>query len=255
MQLLIAAGRMRPNPNLRAPRRAHGSNLIPSGGFFLPLSPESETHMFCTDTDLLRWEPHIASEASFSAQTLLTTTGSVSGTTLTIASGSLTTNRIRAGFVACLSGSIYGGFPIVSIDSSTTCTLSAVYDGLDETPAIPVMPKTATDLDVVIRSFFPQRKIVSDLLSRMAGVEPNSDAILLNVEEFRKPCVLGTLHMIYSAMATASFENRADLLIRAELYERLYRKSLRGIVAVVDTDGDGIPNRKQPLRVIHFARI
>ncbi len=60
--------------------------------------------MFCTDTDLMLWEPHIASEAAFSTQTLLATTGSVSGTTLTIASGSLLTSRVRAGYIACLSG-------------------------------------------------------------------------------------------------------------------------------------------------------
>jgi hypothetical protein len=233
--------------------RVHGSTLISVRRPFSFI--ESETSMFCTDIDLLRWEPHIASEAAFSTQTLLSTTGSVSGTTLTIAAGSLAASRIRAGFIACLSGTINGSFPIVSVDTSTACTLSVVYDGLDEAPPLPVSPGAATDLAVAIRSFFPQRKIISDLLSRMAGVEPGGDETILNPEEFRKPCVLGTLHMIYSAMSTASFENRADLLIRAELYERLYRKSLRGVSAVIDTNGDGIANRRQPLRVIHFARV
>ncbi len=211
--------------------------------------------MLCTDIDLLRWEPQIAAEAAFSTQTLFNGTGSVSGTTLTLASGSLSTARVRAGFIACLSGPIVGCFPIVSVDSATTCTLSVIYDGLDEAPPLPVSPGAGTDLAVAVRSFFPQRKIVSDLLSRMAGVEPGGSSEILNVEAFRKPCVLGTLHMIYSAMSTASFENRADLIIRAELYERLYRKSLRGVIAEIDTDGDGIVNCTRHLRVIHFARI
>ncbi len=143
----------------------------------------------------------------------------------------------------------------MSVDSGTTCTLSVVYDGLDETPPIPVPPGNAADVNVAIRSFFPQRKIVSDLLSRMAGVEPGGEATILNPQVFKKPCALGTLHMIYNAMSTASFENRADLIIRAELYHRMYRKSLRDTVAVVDTDGDGVANYRRPLRLIHFARV
>lgn len=211
--------------------------------------------MFCTDTDLLRWEPQIPAEAAFSTQTLLNTTGSVSDTTLTIASGSFEAARVRAGFIACLSGAVSGCFPIVSVDSAVACTLSVMYDGLDEAPPLPVSPGSSAGLTVAIRSFFTQRRIVSDLLSRMAGVEPGGPRSIVNVEDFRKPCVLGTLHMIYNAMSTASFENRADLLIRAELYERLYRKSLRSVVAEVDTDGDGIANCRRHLRVIHFARI
>lgn len=211
--------------------------------------------MLCTDIDLLRWEPHLAAEASFSTQTLLSTTGSVSGTTLTISTGSLGAAHVRAGFIACVSGAISGCFPILSIDSETTCTLSVIYDGLDETPALPVSPGAGADLTVAIRSFYPQRRIVSDLLMRMAGVEPGGSRSIVNVEAFRKPCALGTLHMIYNAMSTASFDNRADLLIRAELYERLYRKSLRAVVAEIDTDGDGIANCRRHLRVVHFARI
>lgn len=211
--------------------------------------------MLCSDIDLLRWEPQIAAEAAFTTQTLLTTTGSITGTTLTLAVGSLTTARVRAGFIAVLSGAVSGCFPIVSVDSGTTCTLSVLYDGLDETPALPVSPGSGEDVTIAIRSFFPQRKVISDLLSWMAGVDPSGDAVILNAAEFRKPCVLGTLHMIYSAMWTASLERRADLAIRAELYERLYRKSLRGVIAKVDTDGDGIMNQTRPLRMVQFARL
>lgn len=211
--------------------------------------------MYCTDTDLLRWEPHIAAEAAFSSQTLLSSTGSLSGTTLTIAAGSFAVAHVSAGFIACVSGAIDGCFPIVSIDSETTCTLSVMYDGLDQSPPLPVSPGAGEDLAVAVRSFYPQRKIVSDLLTRMAGIEPDGTASVLNVEDFRKPAVLGTLHMIYSAMSTAAFENRSDLIIRAELYERLYRKSLRGVIAEIDTDGDGVENCRRHLRVVHFARV
>lgn len=211
--------------------------------------------MFCTDIDLLRWEPNIASEAAFSTQTLLIATGTLSGTTLTLSSGSFTQSQVRPGFVACLSGGIAGCFPIISIESATTCTLSVMYDGLDATPAELVSPGTAVDLGLIVRSFYPQRRIISDLLSRMAGVEPAGSEVILNADEFRRPCVLGTLHMIYSAMATVSAESRSELLVRAELYEQLYRKSLRGLVAEIDSDNDGEPNRRQPLRAVRFDRV
>ena len=34
---------------------------------------------FCTDTDLLPWEPNLLREASFASQTLLTGTGDLAG--------------------------------------------------------------------------------------------------------------------------------------------------------------------------------
>lgn len=211
--------------------------------------------MFCTDTDLLRWEPNIAADAAFATQTLLSTTGSISGTTLTIAAGSFTTAHVLASFVACVSGAVNGCFPIVSVDSATTCTLSAMYDGVDATPPLPVSPGAGADLTVAVRSFYPQRRIISDLLTRMAGIEHGSAAQIVNTNDFRNPCALGTLHLIYNAMSTASFENHSELIIRAELYQRLYRKALREVVAEIDTDGDGLANCRRSLRVVHFARL
>lgn len=211
--------------------------------------------MFCSDIDLLRWEPHIVAEAAFATLTLLTAPASLAGTTLTLSAGSFDAARVRAGFVACLSGTVNGSFPILSIDSESTCTLSVMYDGLEATSAEPVSPGDAAELNVVVRSFFPQRKIISDLLSAMAGIEPDGSATILNAGAFRRPCALGTLHLIYSAMSTAAFDDRSDLIVRAELYERLYRKSLRGLTAEIDTDGDGVANTRRMLRMVQFARV
>ena len=211
--------------------------------------------MFCSDIDLLRWEPNIALEASFATQTLLTGTGSVSGTTLTLAAGSFTDGHVRPGLIACLSGTLQGCFPILSVDTPTTCTLSVIYEGLDDTPTIPASPGSAAGLQVAIRSFYPQRRIISDLLLRMAGVEQSKSEVILNLEDFRRAGVLGTLHLIYSAMATAAVEHSSDLTVRAELYERLYRKSLRSLVAEIDTNHDGEPDRRQALRIVQFTRL
>ena len=78
----------------------------------------------------------------------------------------------------------------------------------------------------------------------------------LNDAVLRKPCVLGTLQMIYNAMAVvAPADERADLIVRAELYERLYRKSLRGVTVEIDTNGDGVADARRMLRLVQFTRI
>lgn len=212
--------------------------------------------MFCTDADLLHWEPLIAQEAAFASQTLLSAGATMGGTTLTIGIGSLEASRVRAGHIAVLSGSIEGCFPIVSVDSPSAMTLSILHEGLatDATQTAP-LPTAASGLNVVVRTFGPQRQIVSELLAWMCGIDPASGASVLNADVLRKPCVLGTLHMIYNAMAAvAPADDRADLIVRSELYERLYRKSLRGVNVEVDTNGDGVADARRMPRLVQFTR-
>ena len=214
--------------------------------------------MFCTDTDLLRWEPALFAEAQFASQLLLSASCSIAGTTLTLGgTASFTASRVRAGHVASITGTaITGCYPIVAIGNATTATLSIVHEGLDATPieTAPIID-TAASLHIAVRTFAPQRLIVSELLSRMCGLAPYSSANVINADVLRKPCVLGTLQMIYNAMAAAATSDNADLFIRAELYERLYRKSLRGLVAEIDTNGDGVADAQRHLRLVQFIRV
>src|SRR5437764_11408978 len=85
---------------------------------------------FCTDTDLLHWEPNILKDAAFASQTLLAGTGNLVGTAFTITSGSLTADHIQAGQVIVLTGAVAGCFPIASVDNTTQLTVSVLYDGL-----------------------------------------------------------------------------------------------------------------------------
>src|SRR5688572_9351031 len=105
---------------------------------------QEKTMTFCTDIDLLHWEPNILVDAAFASQTLISGTGNLAGTTFTIASGSFTTAHIAADQAIVLSGSIAGAFPIVSVDSATQLTLSVLYDGLFPTTGNPVASPVAT---------------------------------------------------------------------------------------------------------------
>ena len=209
---------------------------------------------FCTDIDLLYWEPDLLKSAAFASQLLLAGTGTLSGTKFTIASGSLAESHVLAGQAIVLSGAVSGCYPLASVDSATELTLSVLYEGLDQSPS---PPGSAADVGLVIRTFWPQRKLVSDLLLHAAGIGPESgapaEAAIANPQALRRPCTLGTLQLLYSAMSAASNEP-GPLAIRAELYERLYRRALSRTRVEIDYNGDGAAERVRHLALIELGR-
>jgi len=216
---------------------------------------------YCTDTDLLHWEPDILRDAAFASQTLLTGTGDLAGTTFTLDSpGSFTTAHVTPTQVIVLSGGTPNGcYPIVSVDSGTQLTISVLYDGLfptDGSPPVASPIATSADRAFAIRTFWPQRRVVSDLLLAAAGLDPSDpdvDDKVTNPAALRKPAILGTLHMIYAALAAAAAEPAAPAA-RADLYERLYRRALRNTVVELDLNGDGEADTTRHLNVLQLQR-
>lgn len=213
---------------------------------------------FCTDIDLLHWEPNILKDAAFASQTLLAGTGDVAGTTFTLSSGSFTAAHVTSGLAIVLSNGIAGTFPIVSVDSATQLTLSALFDGLHPPEGAPEASPIGTfsNLSFVIRSFWAQRRVVSELLLQASGLDPTADAAetILNPGALRRACSLGTMHLIYSALAAAS-EHPTNLNMRTEMYERLYRRALRGTIVELDTDGDGKRDVARSFNVMMLQRV
>lgn len=214
---------------------------------------------FSTDLDLLHWEPNIFRDAAFASQQLLSGSGELVGTSFTISAGSLADAHVAANHVIVLSGDVAGSYPIIRVNSATQLTLSVLYDGLfpedGESAASPV--GSAAGLTFAIRTFWPQRSVVTDLLLRSAGLDVASraDAIgkIINAHVLRRPCTLGALQMIYSALAAASAEP-ANLSLRADLYERLYRRSLAHVRLELDLDGDGKADAVRRLNVVEMVR-
>src|SRR5438067_692194 len=124
---------------------------------------------FCTDTELLHFEPNICHDAAFVSQTLMSASGNLSGTTFTIASGSFTTSHVAAGQVIVFTSGTNGSFPIVSVDSATQLTISV----LAESSSAPV--GAGSSLPFVIRTYWPQRRVISELLQQAAGLDPTQD--------------------------------------------------------------------------------
>lgn len=215
--------------------------------------------MFCTDKDLLRWEPHLFKQAAFASQTLLSGTGDLAGTVFTIDAGSLAASHVASDMVLVLQGlDLDGSYPIVSIDSDVQMTVSVFHDPLlpDEGMANPAPVATGLDYPFWVRTFSPQIRVVTDLLKHASGIVPGTatqNATVTNPSALRRPCVLGTLQMIYNALAAAA-ATPDDYLIRSELYERLYRKALRSTQVALDLDGDGKADAVRSLNVMELTR-
>lgn len=215
--------------------------------------------LFCNDSDLLHWEPSLFRDAAAAAQTLLAGIGDLAGTQFTIASGSFIDEGVLAGHVICLEGALAGCYPIASVDSATQLALSVLCEALHpELGAGQPSPiGNASGVSYAVRTFWPQRKVVSELIQRCAGVgaeTPLPDATILNAAALKRSCALGTLQMIYSALAAAA-PDPSVLSLRAEMYERLYRRSLSAARVEIDVDGDGKGEIVRALNVIELVRM
>ena len=214
---------------------------------------------FCNDIDLLHWEPNLLRDAAFASQALISGTGNLAGSIFTIASGSFLAAHVAQDQVIILSGATAGSYPIVSVDGATQLTLSVLYDGLYPASGDPVPspPGTANGLAYVIRTFWPQRRIVSELLLQAAGLDPSdpdAEQKILNPDALTRACALGTLHLIHSALAAAAAEPE-NLNTRVELYGKLYRRALRAATVKLDLDLDGRLDTLRRLNVMDLERV
>ena len=217
--------------------------------------------LFCKDVDLLYWEPGVLKDATFASQVIAGGMGDLAGNLFTLSTGpAFTSQRVEAGQAMVLSGTIAGCYPIAEVISTIQLRITPLYAELfpeSGSPPAPLTVGTATGLTYAVRSFWAQRKVVSDLLSQAVGVVPGTEdeeaITILNPEALKTACVLGTLQMIYGGIAAAAAEP-AKFSTRADLYERLYRRALRQAKVDLDTDGDGRANVRRALGVVALAR-
>src|SRR5438094_644962 len=114
--------------------------------------------IFCTDIDLLHWEPQLFVAAAMAGQTLISGSGDLAGTGFTIGSGSFTANHVEKDQVIVLSGAVSGSFGIVTVNSASSLTISVLYDGLYPDTGSPVATPagSASGLTYAVRTFWAQ---------------------------------------------------------------------------------------------------
>lgn len=210
--------------------------------------------MFTADRDLLVLEPNVFRDAGWVGQRLLATTGSVSGTTLTIASGSFTAAGIAPGHVL-----VYDAIAleVLAVGSATAATVSILRARTSD-PAIP--PPALGTKGVACWTFRPQIALVHSQVLRMLGIEPDappeamvSEASIVNPATLALAESLGALHLVYSAAAALSQADSA-LAARAQMYRQRFGEERGRAVARIDLDGDGEADATRRLNVVQFLR-
>jgi hypothetical protein len=210
---------------------------------------------FSTDRDLLAIEPAVFEDVPFTAQQRLNVTdGSVTGTTLTSAVADFVTAQVGQGSVLLIGGVAYE--VLAQIDANTL-TISLPRSSTDDS-AIP--GGDGTLLGVTARTFAPQAKLVHDGLLQMIGIEPEdpdaeiTESAILSLSRLAQVEAVGTLERVYSGAASLIGDNET-LLMKAGEYRRRFREACASTTVLLDTNGDGLPERRVRLGTVRLTRV
>jgi len=211
--------------------------------------------MFTHDRDLLLFEPNLFGDVAWIGQRLLDSTGTISGTTLTVAAPpTLEDMLIDAGHVAVVNQVPYEVIERLSPTEATVSRPRADPEG----PVIP--PIEVTDEPTSVHTFVPQIALVHSQVLQMIGIPPNDEELdgpteqdVTNPGDLTRLESLGALHLIFSAAAALAPET-SPLRARAEMYRDRFAAERRRAVARLDLNGDGLPDASRRLNVVQFMR-
>lgn len=196
--------------------------------------------MFSKDRDLVVHEPGLMRDVGWAGQRRLSVLGSLSGTQLTIASGSFVDAGIGAGHVVVFDGVT---LEVVGVDSASVATVSLVRGDVSGAAVAGI---DASNRGVVVYDFSPQRAIVHRQVLGMLGIDAIGEAgfgidesMVTNPGALTRLEALGTLHLIYAG-ASAPRRGQDRYEQRSELYRQRYQRERESVVAMIDMDGDGI---------------
>ncbi len=199
--------------------------------------------MFATDRDLLVLEPGLLGDVAWVGQRLVSGTGDVSGTTLTLTSqdNGLLAQGVSAGSIVRIGGN---GYEVVSVSGESTAEVSRLRAYADDAPAGLL---TMTGVAVEVFTFAPQIADVHRRVLRMLGLEPAGEATgteldesaVVNAGDLSRLEALGALHLIYAGVS-AGQGPEAPATLRAELYRARFAAERGAVLVKLDTDGDGV---------------
>lgn len=195
---------------------------------------------YCTDIDLLDYEPTIFKDAAIACQTISAGTGTLQGVNFTRVSGSFIDDNVKGGCVLTLTAEAGGSFPVVNLVNATQLRVSANDEAfIEDGAASPA--GNASNQPFVVRTFYPQRKMITEMINNAAGIGVGTalpEAMLLSNPALKRACVLGTFHVIYNAIRAMNAENES-LVNRAEFYRVQFLRALRRLTVEIDVDDDG----------------
>ncbi|MFT3687065.1 MAG: hypothetical protein QM783_19440 [Phycisphaerales bacterium] len=215
--------------------------------------------MFATDLDLLTFDPALFGDVTWIAQRLLSASGTLSGTTLTITTADLAAQGVDAGCVVLMSG-----VPLEVVErlSTTTLRVSLIRWGRAG-PVIPPVGLTAGPCEV--RTFRPQIALAHRQVLRLLGLadidadtggqvgQTLSDTRVTNPGALSMLEALCALNIIYAAAATGAPAN-SPIADKARQFAARAAAERTRIAALIDTNGDGTPDATRRPSVIPLLR-
>jgi hypothetical protein len=218
--------------------------------------------VFITDRDLLVLEPNLFRDVGWAGQRLLSATGSVSGTTLTVPGADFVALGVDAGHVAVL-GANYEAVEVVQRLSATSLQVSRPRA---DAAGAAIAPSAGTGLAVVIGTFRPQIAIVHRQVLRMLGLGEAGSALggeagldesaVTNPGELALLEAAGTLHLVLGSAGAVGAVGGAGgaMARRAEHYREVFAAERGRTAARVDTNGDGVAEVTRYLNVVQLGR-
>lgn len=213
--------------------------------------------MFATDRDLLVHEPGLLGSVAWTGQRLVSGTGDVAGTTLTMTSqdNGLIAQGVGAGSVVSIGGA---GHEVVSVASEASATISRLR-AAEDGPLI--APAGVTGVGVEAWTFAPQimdthRRVVRMLglaLSGEAAEDGLDETAVVNPRDLARLEALGALHLIYAGASAGQGEG-SPASVRAAMYRERFDAERGRVVARLDTDGDGIADAARRPGMSHLVR-
>ena len=187
------------------------------------------------DRDLLVLEPNLFRDVGWVGQRLSRGTGTVAGTTLTIASPevALDTANVTAGHVVVVAGVSY---EVVARVSATELTISRLRDS---TGAAANPPTAIAAAECSIVTFGPQIAMAHAEVVRLAGLETADEAKVVNEPGVVRLEALGALAIIWAA-ASGLLGSSSPGHQRAEWYRERFVRERERVGIRVDLDGDGV---------------
>ncbi|MDP1663408.1 MAG: hypothetical protein Q8L55_15970 [Phycisphaerales bacterium] len=217
--------------------------------------------MFATDIDLLVIEPSLFAEVGWSGQRTVAAAGTLSGTTLTLASADLVAAGVEAGCVVLMNGV---PLEVVSRTSATVLSVSLVRWGRTG-PAIPPVGLTSGACEVY--TFRPQTALAHRVVLRLLGLSEATpvptvsgsdgtalgESAMVNSADAAMFEALVALHTIY-ASAGALAPAGSGLATKAEQYRRRAGAERARLSALIDTNGDGLADATRRPGVMPLIR-
>jgi hypothetical protein len=211
------------------------------------------------DRDLLVLEPNVFRDLAWVGQRLSRGTGTISGTTLTIASPEVALDAagVTAGHVVVVAGVAY---EILARLSGTQLTISRIRD---DAAGAAIPPTAATNVECVIATFGPQIAMAHAEVVKLAGLaragtaEATADGVS-DANIVREPGVvrleaLGALAIIWAG-ASGLLGPDSPGAERAKWYQSRFIAERSRVRVAVDADGDGVAEDLRGLSVGRMTR-